>query len=69
VKKKQDLEENIFVFVDISHRGYKLRRDVEQTPSSEHHAHCAQYFVFLLQHTYEKIQVVKDRNCFQSSGN
>jgi hypothetical protein len=34
VKKLQDLEENIFGFVDISHRRYKLRRDVEQTPSS-----------------------------------
>jgi hypothetical protein len=33
VKKQQDLEENIFGFVDISHRRYKLRRDVEQTPS------------------------------------
>jgi hypothetical protein len=32
VKKQQDLEENIFGFVDISHRRYKLRRDVEQTP-------------------------------------
>ncbi len=31
-KKKQDLEENIFGFVDISHRRYKLRRDVDQTP-------------------------------------
>ncbi len=25
----QDLEENIFGFVDILHRRYKLRRDVE----------------------------------------
>jgi hypothetical protein len=32
VKKLQDLEKNIFGFVDISHRRYKLRRDVEQTP-------------------------------------
>jgi hypothetical protein len=32
VKKQPDLEENIFGFVDISHRRYKLRRDVEQTP-------------------------------------
>ncbi len=31
-KKKQDLEENFFGFLDISHRRYKLRRDVEQTP-------------------------------------
>jgi hypothetical protein len=34
VKKQHDLEENIFGFVDISHRRYKLRRDVEQTPIS-----------------------------------
>jgi hypothetical protein len=33
VKKQHDLEENIFGFVDISHRRYKLRRDVKQTPS------------------------------------
>jgi hypothetical protein len=26
------MEKNIFGFVDISHRRYKLRRDVEQTP-------------------------------------
>jgi hypothetical protein len=32
MKKKQDLEENIFGFVDISHRRYKLRRDVDQIP-------------------------------------
>jgi hypothetical protein len=32
VKKQHDLEKNIFGFVDISHRRYKLRRDVEQTP-------------------------------------
>ncbi len=32
MKKQHDLEENIFGFVDISHRRYKLRRDVEQTP-------------------------------------
>jgi hypothetical protein len=31
-KNQHDLEENIFGFVDISHRRYKLRRDVEQTP-------------------------------------
>jgi hypothetical protein len=31
------MEKNIFGFVDISHRRYKLRRDVEQTPFS--HAH------------------------------
>jgi hypothetical protein len=31
MKKKPDLEENIFGFVDISHRRYKLSRDVEQT--------------------------------------
>jgi hypothetical protein len=35
VKKQHDLEENIFGFVDILHRRYKLRRDVEQTPSSQ----------------------------------
>ncbi len=35
VKKQPDLEENIFGFVDISHRRYKLRRDVEQTPLKE----------------------------------
>jgi hypothetical protein len=35
VKKQHDLEENIFGFVDISHRRYKLRRDVEQTPPEE----------------------------------
>jgi hypothetical protein len=34
VKKQQDLEENNFGFVDISHRRYKLRRDVEQTPTN-----------------------------------
>ncbi len=34
VKKQQDLEENNFGFVDISHRRYKLRRDVEQTDKS-----------------------------------
>ncbi len=32
MKKQHDLEENIFGFVDTSHRRYKLRRDVEQTP-------------------------------------
>ncbi len=32
MKKQHDIEENIFGFVDISHRRYKLRRDVEQTP-------------------------------------
>jgi hypothetical protein len=32
VKKQHDLEKNIFGFVEISHRRYKLRRDVEQTP-------------------------------------
>jgi hypothetical protein len=35
MKKQHDLEENIFGFVDISHRRYKLRRDVEQTPSKQ----------------------------------
>jgi hypothetical protein len=33
VKKQHDLEENNFGFVDISHHRYKLRRDVEQTPT------------------------------------
>jgi hypothetical protein len=32
MKEKQDLEENILGFVDISPRRYKLCRDVEQTP-------------------------------------
>ncbi len=32
-EKQHDLEENTSGFVDISHRRYKLRRDVEQTPS------------------------------------
>ncbi len=32
-EKKQDLEENVFGFVDILHRRYKLGRDVEQTPT------------------------------------
>ncbi len=32
MKKQHDLEKNIFEFVDISHRRYKLRRDVEQIP-------------------------------------
>ncbi len=33
MKKQHDLEEDIFGFVDTSHRRYKLHRDVEQTPS------------------------------------
>ncbi len=42
-EKKQDLEENIFGFVDISHRRYKLRRDVEQTPIKGLHNICRSY--------------------------